>query len=47
MSELFAQAIEEVIESVDEIARLGEYRQVQIDELYEKLAELQRAASNS
>lgn len=47
MSELLAQAIEEIIESVDEIAQLGEYRQVQIDELYEKLAELQRAASGS
>lgn len=47
MSELFAQAVAEVIESVDEIARLGEYRQVQIDELYEKLAELQRVAANS
>lgn len=46
MNELFVQAVAEVIESVDEIARLGEYRQVQIDELYEKLAELQRAASD-
>ena len=44
---MFEAAIAEVIESVDEIARLGEYRQVQIDELYEKLEELQRVAANS
>ena len=47
MNELFESALAEVIEAVEEIARLGEYRQVQIDALYESLAELQRLTTNS